>query len=122
MADVWTGCLKNTSDVKELIPEFYYLSDFLVNAQHLDLGTRQSDQIKLGDVVLPPWAEGSPEKFVKIMRDALESEYVSEHLNEWIDLIFGCKQLGDAAIEAQNGNNFLFPFSLLHFPIHRIVG
>ena len=26
----------------------------------------------------------------------------SAHLHEWIDLIFGCKQRGEAAIEAAN--------------------
>lgn len=28
----------NMSDVRELIPEFYYLPDFLVNSNNIDLG------------------------------------------------------------------------------------
>jgi hypothetical protein len=40
-------------------------------------------------------------------RLALESEYVSAHLHEWIDLIFGFKQRGDAAIEANNLFHYL---------------
>lgn len=51
---------------------------------------------------MPPWANGSPNEFVRINREALESEYVSEHLNEWIDLIWGFKQNGVSAIEACN--------------------
>jgi hypothetical protein len=32
----------------------------------------------------------------------LESDFVSAHLNEWIDLIWGFKQRGPAAVEACN--------------------
>jgi hypothetical protein len=39
-------------------------------------------------VELPPWAE-NPVDFVHKHRKALESEHVSTHLHEWIDLIFG---------------------------------
>ena len=38
----------------------------------------------------------------------MESDYVSAHLNEWIDLIFGYKQHGPAAIEATNVFHHLF--------------
>jgi hypothetical protein len=76
------------ADVKELIPEFFYLPDFLVNANWFDLGCKQSG-VALDDVVLPPWAKNDPREFI---RAALESDYVSQHLHhEWIDLIFGYK-------------------------------
>jgi hypothetical protein len=33
---------------------------------------------------------------------ALEAPYVSQHLHEWVDLIFGYKQAGPAAADADN--------------------
>lgn len=36
------------------------------------------------------------------MKKALESEYVSNNLHKWIDLIFGYKQRGQEAIKANN--------------------
>lgn len=37
-----------------------------------------------------------------LKREALESEHVSRHLHQWIDLIFGYLQKGEPAIEAHN--------------------
>ena len=34
--------------------------------------------MRLGDAVLPPWANGSPDEFVRVMREALESDVVSQ--------------------------------------------
>lgn len=53
---------------------------------------------QVGDVVLPPWAKGSAREFIKKHREALESNYVSEHLHHWIDLIFGYKQRGKVRV------------------------
>jgi hypothetical protein len=64
----------------------------LLNANQLPLGTLQSGAA-VGDVLLPPWAQGSAHEFIRLHRRALESEFVSSNLHHWIDLIFGYKQV-----------------------------
>ncbi|OWK04214.1 hypothetical protein Celaphus_00016273 [Cervus elaphus hippelaphus] len=101
IAETWKNCLDGATDFKELIPEFYGDDvSFLVNSLKLDLGKRQGGQL-VNDVELPPWAQ-SPEDFLRKSRAALESEHVSEHLHEWIDLVFGYKQQGRDAVGAHN--------------------
>ena len=140
MESTWRACLENTSDVKELVPEFFYQPEFLRNANNFDLGTRQvgtrrplmpshncstlccrvlchigslskpvthvarrqvtagyakqipgrepdtcihancergqqkdapgraQDGVQVDDVVLPPWARGSADEFVRLQR------------------------------------------------------
>ncbi|KAM9362789.1 lipopolysaccharide-responsive and beige-like anchor protein [Symphorus nematophorus] len=96
----WRNCQRDTSDVKELIPEFYYLPEMFVNANSYNLGVMEDGTV-VSDVELPPWAK-SPEEFVRINRLALESEFVSCQLHQWIDLIFGYKQQGPEAARALN--------------------
>ena len=86
--------------MKELIPEFFCCPEFLINRNRFDLGVK-SNGVQIDDVELPPWAS-SPEEFIRIHREALESEYVSANLHHWIDLIFGYKQRGPEAIAAKN--------------------
>eukprot|EP01127_Copromyxa_protea_P005440 TRINITY_DN1536_c0_g1_i1.p1 TRINITY_DN1536_c0_g1~~TRINITY_DN1536_c0_g1_i1.p1 ORF type:complete len:3602 (-),score=523.92 TRINITY_DN1536_c0_g1_i1:100-9459(-) len=97
----WRNCTSAPADVKELIPEFFCNPAFLRNENSFEFGIKQNG-VALGDVVLPPWAKGSADEFVRINRLALESEYVSENLHHWIDLIFGYKQRGVHAVEAHN--------------------
>lgn len=97
----WQGLMDNPNDVKELIPEFFYLPEFLVNMNDFDLGRLQFGEGRVDDVILPAWAS-SPYEFIHKHRLALESDHVSEHLQDWIDLIFGYKQQGPAAIDALN--------------------
>uniref|UniRef100_A0A3Q2XPC1 Neurobeachin n=1 Tax=Hippocampus comes TaxID=109280 RepID=A0A3Q2XPC1_HIPCM len=100
IARSWRNCQRDPSDVKELIPEFFYLPEMLVNANGYHLGMRE-DRVMVGDVDLPPWAK-TPEDFVRINRMALESEFVSCQLHQWIDLVFGYKQRGPEAVRALN--------------------
>ncbi|XP_070436866.1 neurobeachin-like protein 1 isoform X1 [Equus przewalskii] len=97
----WQALMDNPYDVKELIPEFFYFPEFLENQNEFNLGRLQVSKELVNDVILPKWAK-SAEDFIYKHRKALESEYVSAHLHEWIDLIFGYKQRGPAAVEALN--------------------
>uniref|UniRef100_A0A8C0G9U5 Neutral sphingomyelinase activation associated factor n=1 Tax=Chelonoidis abingdonii TaxID=106734 RepID=A0A8C0G9U5_CHEAB len=74
IAETWKNCLDGATDFKE------------VSSQ------------KLLEVTLPDY----PDDFLQKSQNALESQYVSEHLHEWIDLIFGYKQKGREAIAAHN--------------------
>ncbi|XP_015229134.1 PREDICTED: lipopolysaccharide-responsive and beige-like anchor protein isoform X4 [Cyprinodon variegatus] len=100
LSRAWRNCQRDTSDVKELIPEFFYLPEMFVNANNYNLGNMEDGTV-VSDVDLPPWAK-SPEEFVRINRQALESEFVSCQLHQWIDLIFGYKQQGPEAARALN--------------------
>ncbi|KAI0013823.1 beach-domain-containing protein [Xylariaceae sp. FL0662B] len=97
----------NGSDVRELIPEFFYLPDFLTNVNGYNFGERQGSAGRVNNVELPPWAKGDPKIFIAKHREALESPYVSQHLHLWIDLIFGHKQQGEAAVDNLNVFHYL---------------
>ncbi|KFY47299.1 hypothetical protein V494_00054 [Pseudogymnoascus sp. VKM F-4513 (FW-928)] len=99
----WKSASKdNMTDVRELTPEFFCLPEFLTNSNGFNFGLRQGTGGSIDNVELPPWAKGDPKIFIAKNREALESPYASAHLNEWIDLVFGCKQNGEAAVENVN--------------------
>ena len=102
--DSWN--ISTNLDNQEVIPEIFYLPEFLLNLSNFNFGTN-SYQKKVKDVILPRWSYFDPRFFVKFQRKALESVYVSTMLNQWIDLIFGYKQVGIKAVEAFNVYYFL---------------
>ncbi|CBI25946.3 unnamed protein product, partial [Vitis vinifera] len=74
----------------ECIPEFY-----------CDPQIFRSLHSGMADLAVPSWAR-SPEEFIKVHRDALESDRVSCQIHHWIDITFGYKMSGQAALAAKN--------------------
>ncbi|OMO58530.1 hypothetical protein COLO4_34544 [Corchorus olitorius] len=74
----------------ECIPEFY-----------CDPRIFYSQHSGMTDLAVPSWA-GCPEEFIKLHREALESNRVSSQIHHWIDITFGYKMSGEAAIAAKN--------------------
>ncbi|OHT05863.1 Beige/BEACH domain containing protein [Tritrichomonas foetus] len=91
----WESIHKAPMDFRELIPEFFYMPEFLVNSNNFDLGKGSND------VELPPWAS-SPRDFIEKNRAALESPIVTAFLPRWIDLIFGVNSRGNEALLHDN--------------------
>ena len=93
------------TDVRELIPEFFYLPEMFINANKLNLGLKEDEQ-EVNDVITP--CNNNPYDFIMMMRSALENDDVSNKINNWIDLIFGYKSKGK---EAENAYNLFTPSS-----------
>uniref|UniRef100_A0AAZ3P7U3 Neurobeachin n=1 Tax=Oncorhynchus tshawytscha TaxID=74940 RepID=A0AAZ3P7U3_ONCTS len=72
IARAWRNCQRDTADVKELIPEFYYLPEMFVNSSGFELGQRE-DGTPVSDIELPAWAK-KPEDFVRINRMLMETQ------------------------------------------------
>ena len=99
--------LSQKSDLRELIPEFFYFSPFFFNDNNLELhklsNGKEIDEININD-----WNEKKLKKynFLKNMRDNLENE---EKLNLWIDLIFGFnKEYNEEGIRYYNKDNNIY--------------
>jgi len=86
----YANALKDHSDVREIVPEFFYLPELFVNSNKVAFGRRQDYQL-VDNVQLPSWSHQNPYKFVVGMREAFESNYVSQNISKWIDYIFGYK-------------------------------
>ncbi|KAL7670854.1 hypothetical protein ACOME3_005771 [Neoechinorhynchus agilis] len=64
----WASVTNTSSDVSELTPEFFYLSEMLRNSNGLKLGRLQDTNKLIDNVELPPWASNDFEKFIFLHR------------------------------------------------------
>ncbi|OII72168.1 BEACH domain containing protein [Cryptosporidium ubiquitum] len=128
MSDTWKTILEGKTTYMELIPQFYEQNpDFLLNNK-LNIRTNSGSLL---NVQIPNWQFGTDnnqlntaslntthlsqaEMFLKTMRYALEGQIVSQHIHEWIDLIFGFKQRGS---EAYNSDNLFHPITYINSSI-----
>ncbi|GMF24916.1 unnamed protein product [Phytophthora lilii] len=108
LPEAFRMCTRDERHMFELTPEFFYLPELFSSARnktlarHFAPGQDVSATAGLArDVALPPWA-ASPYDFVRLHRLALESDFVSNNLHHWIDLVFGYKQTGSASVDALN--------------------
>jgi hypothetical protein len=99
IAGSWRMATTHMNDFRALIPGFFVILEFLVNADNFDLGEMNGSPV--GNAVLPRWA-ATPVNFIYLHRRAMECDIVSAALPMWIDLMWGIKQTGDAAVASEN--------------------
>jgi hypothetical protein len=93
--------MNETTDIRELIPEFFYLPELFLNVNQINFGNK-NEIVENSNCILPSWSKNNPYLFIIKNKLALESDFVSLLINNWIDLIFGYKQKGEEAIKAMN--------------------
>eukprot|EP00826_Nyctotherus_ovalis_P044302 TRINITY_DN4776_c0_g1_i3.p1 TRINITY_DN4776_c0_g1~~TRINITY_DN4776_c0_g1_i3.p1 ORF type:complete len:523 (+),score=101.77 TRINITY_DN4776_c0_g1_i3:73-1641(+) len=109
---MWHIVLTDNSMSLELIPEFFYLPEFLANLylftnprNNLDFGCKvlenesyglKGKKVRVDSVIIPPWARNN-HHFIYLNYKALEQNVTHSEIPHWIDLIFGCKQHSEEA-------------------------
>lgn len=109
---MWHIVLTDNSMSLELIPEFFYLPEFLANLylltnprNNLNFGCKvlendsyglKGKKVRVDSVVIPPWARNN-HHFIYLNYKALEQNATHREIPHWIDLIFGCRQHSEEA-------------------------
>ena len=86
-------------DVRELIPEFFFLPEMFRNINKLNMGKLENGK-EVNDVTTP--CHNNPYDFIMTMKSCLENNIISYSLQNWIDLVFGYKAKGKDAELAKN--------------------
>ena len=101
----FTNSISEKSDVRELIPEFFFLPEIFKNINNLNFGFANFDEdninIEIDDVILPEFVKKKNELMIIIFKYLLEKSNKDE-IFEWVNLIFGEYQFGNMALKKKN--------------------
>jgi hypothetical protein len=75
----------------ELIPEWFYLPEMMVNNDLCYYGMRNNGEL-VSNLVMPEWAQENEYRFVMLQRKFIESRHYNKNIHHWIELIFGRRQ------------------------------
>jgi hypothetical protein len=82
-------------DVRELIPEFFYLPEMFLNINNIDYGITSPDKIKIDDCIMPNDNKGETiEKFCIFINEMIRDlEKANDNdISSWLKIIFGNNQ------------------------------
>ena len=126
------NALSQKSDIRELIPEFYFLPEMFKNINNIDFEDKEnkSEKINMNDVELLQidkkfldlnnnyqsnifnkninyYDNDNCFNFILFLSKELESKYISENIHYWINLIFGPNQKFSKKLDIINDKNFI---------------
>ena len=66
--ETFKSVCEEVSDVRELIPEFFYMPEMFLNINKENFGACKSNNMIVNDVFLPEWAKSNPYNFIVLHR------------------------------------------------------
>ncbi len=99
ISDIITNLIQY-NDNRELIPEFFYLSELYLNLNYNNYGLME-DKFNINNIIFDDYFNGlninikSPFEFMIRYKNLLNSSFVSKYIHFWIDNIFGINQLNN---------------------------
>ena len=83
MKSSFYNAISQKSDIRELIPECFYLPEIFYNYNKLNLGVLNTERGEklCEDVDIPKWAKGNGYIFIGKHKEILESAEISEKIN-----------------------------------------
>ena len=132
--------LSQKNDIKELIPEFYFLPELFenINDFNFNYNNDNKEEIKVNNVLIPkkiPYNRKNYEnllmfdnksiqnlyfKFIVFLNREFENNEITSNLKNWVDLIFGVKQKFDRNKKESIANTFR-PESYIDNPLNKEI-